>query len=381
MIYLDNAATTLVKPETVYEAFVQAAKSCSNMGRGVSRLSIHTSQAAFEAREEIAGLFHIGNALRVGFTKNATEALNVGIFGLLNHGDHVVTTVCEHNSVLRPLYRMEKDRGVQITAVACDENGDISPEDIRRAIRSNTKLIVMTHVSNVTGTVFDIEAIGRIANESGIVFFLDATQSAGVLDIDVKRMNIDILAFTAHKYLFAFQGLGGLFVREGLKLKPLLLGGSTFDSSELYPEPDMPELTEAGTQNMPGILSLKESVRFVKDHIDDIQSKEMRLVRHFLARIKEINYLRLLGRQTESDRIALFSLISDKYDIHDIAEFLEERYRIVVRVGLHCASLIHGYIGSGKTGTLRVSLSYFNETSQIDTLIEGLKAFERYANK
>ena len=376
MIYLNNAATTLVKPDCVYDAFMEAAKSFSNMGRGVSRMSIKTSQAAYEARSELAGLFHIGNPLQIGFTKNATEALNVGIYGLLEKGDHVVTTVCEHNSVLRPLFRMKKDRDIDITLVKCDRNGDVSPEDIRKSMRKNTRLIVMTHVSNVTGTMFDIEVIGRIAKEHGAVFFLDTTQSAGVWDIDVNVANIDMLAFTGHKYLFSFQGMGGLYVKEGIKLKPLLVGGSTFESTEMTPEPDMPELTEAGTQNMPGIWSLKKSVEFVKKNRQLIQAKEKELTEYFLKRIKEVSFIKVLGRQTAENRAALFSLISE-YDLHDIAEFLEEHFGIVVRVGLHCAPLIHSYIGSEKTGTLRVSMAYFNELSDIDVLIRGLKEFEQ----
>jgi cysteine desulfurase / selenocysteine lyase len=376
VIYLDNAATTLVKPDCVYDAFTEAAKSFSNMGRGASRMSISTSQAAYEARAELAGLFNIDNPLKVGFTKNATEALNVGIYGLLEKGDHVVTTVCEHNSVLRPLFRMKKDRGVDITLVECSGSGDISPQYIRKAIRNNTRLIVMTHISNVTGTVFDIEEIGRIAGECGAVFFLDATQSAGVWDIDVNAANIDMLAFTGHKYLFSFQGIGGLYVKESIKLKPLLLGGSTSESAELTPEPDMPELTEAGTQNMPGIWSLKKSLEYVRQNSELIQAKEKELTEYFLERIKEISYIKVLGRQTAENRSALFSFISDEYNLHDIAGFLEERYNIVVRVGLQCAPLIHSYIGSEKTGTLRVSMSYFNEKSDIDTLIQGLLDFK-----
>jgi cysteine desulfurase family protein len=378
MIYLDNAATTLVKPAFVYDSVIEAARAFSNMGRGASRMSIKTSQAAYDARAELAGLFHIENPLQIGFTKNATEALNVGMYGLLQEGDHVVTTVCEHNSVLRPLFRMKEDKHVEFSLVACGPNGDISPQDIRKAVRKDTRMIVMTHVSNVTGTIFDIEEIGHIAKDCGAVFFLDTTQSAGVWGIDVNTANIDMLAFTGHKYLFSLQGIGGLYVRAGMKLKPLLLGGSTSESAELTPKPDMPELTEAGTQNMPGIWSLKKSVEFIRQNIKTIQAKEEELTEYFLLRIKEISFVQVLGRQTAQNRSALFSLISKDYDLHEMADFLEEHYGIVVRVGLHCAPLIHTYIGSEKAGTLRVSMSYFNERSDIDILIDGLKDFKRH---
>lgn len=375
MIYLNNSATTLKKPDAVYDAFVNASKSLSNMGRGASALAIQTSRAVFDAREKIAGMMGIPNPLRIGFTKNATEALNAGICGLLQSGDHVISTVCDHNSVLRPLFRLEKEQGVEITLIPCDSLGEMDPQDFKKALKPNTKMIVMTHVSNVTGNIFDIAAVGAVARENGILFFVDASQSAGVLNIDVQADSIDLLAFTAHKYLFGLQGLGGLYVREGVSIRPLMLGGGTGDSLETHPNPDMPEILEAGTVNMPGIVALGSAVDFIQENRAAIRQKETELIGCFLTRIREIPCIKMLGRQDSAKRVALFSLVCEKYAIQDIAAYLEEHYGIVVRTGFQCAPLIHSYLGSEKTGVLRVSLSYFNEKSEIDRFIEGLKAF------
>ncbi len=375
MIYFNNSATTLEKPEAVYEAFVNASKSLSNMGRGASTLAIQTSRAVYDARERIAGFFHIDNPLRLGFAKNATEALNTGIVGALHAGDHVITTVCEHNSVLRPLFRLQKELGVEATFVACDSQGGIDPQDLQKAIKPNTRMIVMTHVSNVTGNIFDIGAAGAIAREHGIFFFVDAAQSAGALDIDVQKENIDMLAFTAHKYLYGLQGLGGLYVREGIPLRPLMLGGGTANSLDRYPELDMPEILEAGTVNMPGIVALGRAVQFIQENSGAIRQKETELASYFLSRIREIPGVQLLGVQDSAKRAALFSIICNEYSIQDIAAYLEEQNGIVVRTGFQCAPLIHSYLGSGETGVLRVSMSYFNTKNEIDIFMETLKTF------
>jgi cysteine desulfurase family protein len=375
IIYFNNSATTLKKPDAVYDAFVNASKTLSNMGRGASALAIQTSRAVFGARENVAGLLGAPNPLRVGFTKNATEALNAGICGLLRAGDHVVSTVCDHNSVLRPLFRLEKEQGVEVTLIPCDSLGEIDPQDFRKALKPNTKMIVMTHVSNVTGNIFDIAAVAAIAKECGALFFVDASQSAGVVDIDVQKDMIDLLAFTAHKYLFGPQGVGGLYVREGITLRPLMLGGGAGNSLDLHPNPDMPEALEAGTVNMPGIVALGRAVEFIRENREAIQRKEAELTGYFLTRLREIPGIKVLGRQEGDKRVALFPLVCREYSIEDIAAYLEERYGVVVRTGFQCAPMIHSCLGSGKTGVLRVSLSYFNEKSEIDVFMEGLKAF------
>ena len=375
MIYFNNSSTTIKKPQPVYNAFVQASQNLSNMGRGASKLSIKSSEAAYESREAVARLFHIQNPLQTGFTKNATEALNVGICGCLENGDHVITTVCEHNSVLRPLFRMEKERGVEVTLIPCGRDGGIEPADFEKVLKKNTKMIVMTHVSNVTGSIFNMRAVGKIARDACVLFFLDAAQSAGVLEIDVQRDNIDMLAFTAHKYLFSFQGLGGLYVREGIHLNPLIVGGGTGNSLELDPKLEMPDIIEAGTQNLPGIVALQRSIEFIESNQERIKEQEYVLKEHFLERMQEVFYLKILGDLDMNKRVSLFSMVSDEYSIQDIAEYLEDQYGIVVRTGVQCAPLIHRYIGSEKEGTFRVSLSYFNEKEEIGVLTEALRKF------
>jgi cysteine desulfurase family protein len=376
MIYFNNGATSLVKPDIVYEAFIDASKTLSNMGRGVSSLSIQTSRKVYQARQSVAKLFKVENPLNIGFTKNATEALNVAIYGHLKEGDHVVTTVSEHNSVLRPLFRLKEIRNISITLVECDEFGNITPDDIQDAIKSNTSLVVMSHVSNVTGNIFNIKRIGEIVKKSSALFLVDVAQSAGIIDIDVNRDSIDMLAFTGHKYLFSLHGLGGLYVKDGIELEPLLLGGGTFDSTNLTPKPPMPELVEAGTQNISGIICLGVSCDYIIANKEAILIKEQELVDYFLKQIQGIGFLKLLGTKINDKRVALFSFVSDKYDLHDVAEYLDEEHQIIVRTGLQCAPLIHKYIGSGKTGILRVSLAYFNETHEIDKLISALEKFD-----
>jgi cysteine desulfurase family protein len=375
IIYLNNGATSLIKPACVYDAFLDAAKGLSNMGRGSSSLSIETMRRALAAREALAALFCIKSPLRIGFVKNATEALNAGIFGCLKTGDHVISTVGEHNSLLRPLMRVQDTRGVKVTLLPVDKDGRIFPDDFKKAIRKNTKMIAMSHVSNVTGNVFDIRAVGKIAREAGALFFLDAAQSAGVKDIDVERDNIDMMAFTAHKYLFAFQGLGGLYLREGVSMEPLILGGGSSGSFDVRPHLTMPELVEAGTQNMPGIAALDASVRFILENREAIAQKEDELTRYFLLRIAEEKSLTVLGEPSAQNRAALFSLVSRRYSILDLAAFLDENRGIETRLGGHCAPLLHRHLGSEKTGTLRISLCYFNEKREIDALMEGIRAF------
>lgn len=379
MIYFNNSSTTIKKPPAVYDAFIDAAKNLSNMGRGVSKLSTNSSRAALESRETVAHFFNIQNPLQIGFTKNATEALNAGLHGCLEYGDHVITTVCEHNSVLRPLFKLEKDRSIEVTLIPCGQEGGIDPADFKKAIRKNTKMIVMTHVSNVTGGIFDMRAVGQIARDAGALFFLDAAQSAGVLEIDVQKDNIDLLAFTAHKYLFSFQGLGGLYVRQEINLKPLIVGGGTGNSLELHPKLQMPDILEAGTQNLPGIVALQKSIEFIESNKDSIRKKESELTEYFLEKIKEIPFLKLLGTKVSGSRVSLFSMVSDDFAVQGIAEYLEENFGIVVRTGVQCAPLIHRYIGSEKEGTFRVSLSYFNEKEEIDVLMQALREFPKYS--
>lgn len=377
LIYFNNSATTLIKPDGVYDAFVRASKTLSNMGRGVSALSIQTSRTVLDAREIAAGLFGITNPLRLGFTKNATEALNTGICGLLGKGDHVISTVCDHSSVLRPLFRLQKEQGVDVTLIPCDNRGELDTQDFEKALRFNTKMIVMPHASNVTGSVFDIAAIGALARKNGVLFFVDASQSAGVFPIDVQRDNVDLLAFTGHKYLFGLQGTGGLYVREGVSLRPLMLGGGTASPPDTGLKPDMPDALEAGTINTPGVVALARAIRFVQENWGEIQKKEAELTACFLEGIRKTPAFKVLGRQSGLKRTAVFSLASDSYDLQDVSEYLEERHNIVVRTGTQCAPLIHAYLGSGNAGVLRVSLSFFNRISEVETFMEGLRLFCR----
>ena len=263
MIYLDNAATTIKKPETVVKAVTEALCTMGNSGRGAYTGALDASRVIFETRKKLADFFGAVNPRQIAFTANATESLNIAIKGILNPGDHVITTELEHNSVLRPLYEME-EKGVELTIIKSDSRGRIVYQEIEDSIRENTKAIVCTHGSNLTGNLVDIARIGQIAGNHGVLFVVDASQTAGAFPIDVQRMQIDILCFTGHKSLLGPQGTGGLYVREGIWVKPLLSGGSGVQSYRKKHPEEMPTALEAGTLNAHGIAGLCAAVHYIQ---------------------------------------------------------------------------------------------------------------------
>lgn len=284
MIYLDNAATTLKKPEEVIRAVTEALLTMGNSGRGVHDAALDASRVIFETRRKLAELFGGENPKQIAFTMNATESLNIAIKGILEAGDHVITTALEHNSVLRPLYEMEA-KGVELTMIPADENGNICYEDFENHIKENTKAIVCTHGSNLTGNMIDIERVGNIARKHQVLFVVDASQTAGVFPIDVKRMNIDILCFTGHKGLLGPQGTGGMYVREGVFVRPLLSGGSGVQTYLKNHPTQMPTALEAGTLNAHGLAGLCASVEYIKNTgMDVIRKKEQQLMQCHLVR-------------------------------------------------------------------------------------------------
>ena len=278
MIYFDNAATTMRKPDCVVEAVTQALCSLGNSGRGVHSGALSAARLIYDTRSALAQLFGAESPERIAFTANSTEALNMAIKGVLNPGDHVITTALEHNSVLRPLYELE-DQGLELTILAADSLGDIRYEDFETEIRANTKAIVTTHGSNLTGNLLDVGRIGAIAKRYGLTYIVDASQTAGVFEIDVKKMNIDILCFTGHKGLLGPQGTGGIYVREGLEVRPLLSGGSGVQTYLRHHPPQMPTALEAGTLNGHGIAGLGAAVRYIQETgMDTIRTKEQELM-------------------------------------------------------------------------------------------------------
>lgn len=370
MIYFDNAATSFPKPEKVHEEMYNYMKNyAANPGRGAHDMSINSASRVMDTRQVICDLFNIDDPLSVVFTCNATESLNIAIKGLLRSGNHVITTVAEHNSVLRPLNKI----GVNITFLKIDDDGYINLKELKRSIQKNTKAIIINHASNVLGSVQDIREIGNIAKEKHVSFIVDAAQSAGVIDIDVKKDNIDFLAFPGHKSLFGPQGTGGLYIGSDKKIDTLKEGGTGSNSFSLNQPDFLPDRFESGTLNTPGIVGLGEGIKFVMEiGIHNIREKEERLTKILLSRLMELNYINLYGSKSEMNRCAVVSFNVQGQDSSSVGYELNKR-GIAVRTGYHCAPLIHKAIGTEKNGTVRVSLGYFNTEEQIDEFIEAIK--------
>lgn len=374
MIYFDNAATSFPKPNIVYDKIMEAMKEYgANPGRSGHKLALRASRGIFETRELIAKFFNIKNPMNVLFTFNATEGLNMGIKGVLKSGDHVVTTSMEHNSVLRPIKYLEK-LGVESTIVRADSMGRINASDILREIKPNTKLIATTHISNLTGTIMPVEEIGQIASERGIIYLLDAAQSAGVYDIDVEKMNISILVFPGHKGLFGPMGTGGVYIRDGIDVAETLQGGTGSISHSLL-QPDIkPDRYESGTSNGPGIVGLGAGITYIIEKgIKNIREHEENLTLHFIEEANKINGIKLYGPLNINEQGAVVSLNIKDADSSEISYILDEEYDIAVRPGLHCAPLAHETIGTLEQGVIRFSFGFFNTHEEIEYSIKALK--------
>ncbi len=374
MIYFDNGATSFPKPEQVYERTMEAMKDYgANPGRSGHRLALKTSRGIYKTRNSIAKLFNIDNPMNLIFTFNCTESLNLGIKGILKKGDHVITTSMEHNSVLRPINKL-KDRGEEATIVRAGIDGNIDPKNVLKATRENTKLIVMTHVSNLTGTIMPIEEVGKIAQDHGIIFMVDGAQSAGVYDIDVERMKIDLLAFPGHKGLLGPQGTGGLYISEDLDLEGVFQGGTGSDSESLA-QPNMrPDKYESGTLNGPGIIGLGAGLDYIQTRgIVNIRRHEEELTRYFIEECKKIEAIKLYGPLDIERQAAVVALNVGNLDSSEISYILDERYNIAVRGGLHCAPLAHETIGSLDQGAVRFSFGIFNSLEEVEKGIKALR--------
>ncbi|HEY5494079.1 MAG TPA: aminotransferase class V-fold PLP-dependent enzyme [Candidatus Anoxymicrobiaceae bacterium] len=373
-VYLDNAATTYPKPEVVYEAVDGFMRGVGgSAGRSGHWRSVEAGRMVYAAREAVASLLGMPDPLRLVFTRNATEALNLAIQGMVKPGDHVVTTSMEHNSVMRPLAAAGK-QGVSSTAVRCAPDGMLDPADVEKAITSSTGLIVLNHVSNVTGTVQPLDEVARIARAAGIPLLVDAAQSAGRIPIDVSASGIDLLAFTGHKELFGPQGTGGLYIGAAFEPEPLCYGGTGSRSSELEQPPELPERYESGTINAPGIVGLGAGAGFVRAvGVEAVRSHELGLLERLTGGLAEMRGVTVHGPTELRDRAGMVALTFADAQAPDVAADLDGRYGIAVRAGLHCAPCAHQTIGTIETGALRVSLSYMNSTGEIDYFLDCLK--------
>ncbi len=370
-IYLDNAATSHPKPDSVYRAVEQALRSGGSASRGNHKRSLAAGQLVFETRELLAEMFNGRDSERFVFTFNATVAINQALFGLLKPGDRVVTTSMEHNAVARPLTALA-ERGVEVVWVAADpQTGIVAAEDLMRACRSKTtRLLVMTHCSNVFGSIQPVPQLGSWCREQGIVFMVDASQSAGVLPIDIESMHIDLLAAPGHKGLLGPQGTGFLYVGHGIELTPLLYGGTGAYSHSLHQPLELPERFESGTYNMSGLAGLFAGLEFVRQTgIDAIRDHEMVLTSQLVEGLRCCPQARVYGPQNPQQRSAVVSFTLDGRDPAEIGYFLDEA-DIAVRVGLHCAPEAHRSMGTYPLGTVRVSPGFFNTPEQIDVFLE-----------
>lgn len=373
MIYLDNAATTLQKPRQVAEAVAEAICSLGNAGRGVHEATLGASRVIFDARKRLADFFHVESPKQIAFTMNSTESLNTAIKGTLESGDHVITTELEHNSVLRPLYEMEK-KGVELTVIPSDEKGRIDVQDFEREIRGNTRMIVCTHGSNLTGNLVDIAAVGETARRHRVLFCVDASQTAGVFPIDVQEMKIDILCFTGHKSLLGPQGTGGLYVREGVEVRPLKSGGSGVQTYRKEHPPEMPTALEAGTLNGHGIAGLNAAVAYIQEMgMDVIRKREQELMRRFYDGVKEIPGIKIYGDFSVRERCPIVALNLRAYDSSEVSDELFMTYGIATRPGAHCAPLMHRALGTVEQGAVRFSFSHYNTEEEIDAAADALR--------
>ena len=373
MIYFDNAATTLHKPPEVIEAVVHAMTTSGNASRGTHTGSLAASRTVYETRKKIADFFHCSRADHVIFTSNSTEALNIAICGTLGKGDHIISTDLEHNSVLRPLYHLE-EQGASLTFLSANKKGCIDYDDFKRSIKPNTKAIVCTHASNLTGNVLDIERIGHIAKAHNLLFIVDASQSAGCIEINMETMNIDILCFTGHKGLLGPQGTGGLCIHEGVEIRPFKRGGSGIHSYEKGQPQAYPARLEAGTLNSHGIAGLCAAINYINTiTIPVIAKKEQELLWHFYKGICNIPEIHIYGDFDTKERAAILSLNIEGYDSGTVSDVLSQEYDIATRPGAHCAPRMHQALGTTETGAVRFSFSSFNTMEEVETAIQALK--------
>lgn len=377
-IYLDNAATSFPKPEQVYTAVMNAMQQVgASPGRGGYGSSLDASRLLLAAREAVAEMVNCSDAARVIFTHNATVALNIAVMGTLQPGDHVITTSMEHNSLLRPLFMIEK-QGVELTVVPGDPQGVVDPARIRAALRPVTRMIAVAHVSNVTGGIQDCAAIAAIARDAGVLMLLDAAQSAGSQELDMQRIGIDLLAAPGHKGLLGPQGTGFLAVAPGVQLRPVMAGGTGSSSDQDHQPDGFPEGFEPGTHNLPGIAGLHAGIAFVQaTGLERIRQHEHDLAEYARAALQQLPGCRLYGPLQAGQRSGVVSFALDGLDAATVAFLLDREHGIAVRAGLQCAPRAHRTIGSYPGGTVRLSPGWFNTRDHIDLLCDALISITR----
>lgn len=372
MIYLDNAATTLHKPQQVIDAVVHAMQSMGNCARGTHEEALDAARTVYDARVRLASLFGCPRVDHVAFTANSTEALNIAINGLIDPGDHVISTDLEHNSVLRPLYRLEAEHGAELSFVPADKLGNVDYADFERLMKPNTRAVVCTNASNLTGTVLDIERIAKTAHSHGALVIVDASQTAGCWPIDMKKMGIDVLCFTGHKGLMGPQGTGGICVKEGIEIRPFKVGGSGVQSYSRTHPAEYPTRLEAGTLNGHGIAGLGAAAKFISETgVENIHAKERSLMLRFYEGVKNIEGVTVYGDFTK-DKTAIVALNIRAYESGEVSYELSQGYGIATRPGAHCAPRMHKALGTAEVGAVRFSFSFYNTEEEIDEAVRAV---------
>ena len=377
MIYLDNAATTLHKPPRVEQAMLQALRTAGNPGRGAHEPTLHAARLVMETRVALMQLFHAPAPSCIAFASNATMALNTALNGLLHPGDHVITTVCEHNSVLRPLYRL-REQGVEVSFLDVDAKARLHYDHLEELLRPTTRALVVTGASNVTGNGTDLIRAAEFAHRNGLFLIVDAAQTAGAQTLDVQKLGVDVLCFTGHKALLGPQGTGGLYVRPGLQVAPLLVGGSGIRSFDERHPAQMPTALEAGTLNVPGLAGLCAGVQWLLEQgVEMLAAKERALAQLFYKNIRNVPGITVYGDMELPARAPIVSLNIGQEDSAQVADLLWEEYGICVRAGAHCAPLMHKALGTEEQGTVRFSFSHFNTEQEVQQAADAVCTLAR----
>jgi cysteine desulfurase family protein len=373
MIYLDNAATTYPKPKTVYKSVMDAmTRYGANPGRGSHAMAIEGARVIYETRELLAELFNLDDPMRVIITFNATDGLNMAIKGILKPGDHVITTAMEHNSVLRPIKELESI-GVENTIVSCSHEGKINVEDIEASIKSNTRMVVTTHVSNLTGTIFPIEKIGELCKRRNVLYLVDGSQSAGVLEINMVKQHIDFLAVPGHKGLLGPQGTGALLINNDAEIKEIKEGGTGSESSNPHQPDFYPDKLEAGTHNLPGIAGLNAGLKYILNKgTKSILSHEKNILEIFINEMRKNPSITIYGPEDINDRSGVVPINIEGMDSSEVAYILDTEYNIAVRPGLHCAPLAHKTIGTENIGAVRFGVGPFTKRTDVIAAVKAL---------
>lgn len=379
IVYLDHAATSWPKPPEVFEAMRKAMEeAAANPGRGSHRMAVKASRVLYGTRRTLADLFGVKNPNDIALTSNTTEALNLAIKGYLREGDHVIATMIEHNSVRRPLEYLKRTRGVQVDYIPVDEEGQLDVQLIEGAFRSNTRLVVCSHSSNLLGSIIPLVEIGELVKRKGAVLLVDAAQSAGMLDIHVEDMHVGMLAFPGHKGLLGPQGTGGLYISPDIDLEPLLHGG-TGSQSEAIEQPTVrPDRYEAGTPNTIGYAGLQAGVKKVLEWTPQhIYQHEWELTQYMIEGLQEVEGLRILGPALGQARTGIVAFVSERYSASELAFRLDREYGIAVRAGYHCTPLAHMASGTEQTGAVRASVGMSTSRDEIELMRKAIVEIHR----